>query len=156
MSIAEIRSRDYAVCIEVYMNKSMGTIIFERRKALGMTQAELAQRMNVTDKAVSKWERNISCPDTASLARLAETLNISLDELLSGQAAVSRQKWEMLPLVCNAVSLAMGVAVTVLCVLSRLDLLRENSSLGTEDMLLLCGIGILLLSYNNIRNLGSD
>ena len=38
---------------------SMGEMIAARRKELGMTQKELAQQMNVTDKAVSKWERNI-------------------------------------------------------------------------------------------------
>ena len=39
-----------------------------------MTQLELADRMGVTDKAVSKWERDVSCPDIASMPRLAEVL----------------------------------------------------------------------------------
>ena len=43
-------------------NKSIGEIINSLRKAKGMTQNELAEKMNVTDKAVSKWERNLSCP----------------------------------------------------------------------------------------------
>ena len=41
-------------------NKTMGMIISERRHALGLTQKELAEQLNITDKAVSKWEREIS------------------------------------------------------------------------------------------------
>ena len=42
-------------------NKSMGEVISSLRKEKGMTQNDLAEKMNVTDKAVSKWERNLSC-----------------------------------------------------------------------------------------------
>ena len=41
----------------------MGAMIAQRRKGMGMTQLELANKMGATDKAVSKWERNLSCPD---------------------------------------------------------------------------------------------
>ena len=50
--------------------KTMGMLIASLRKAQGMTQAELAERMQVTDKAVSKWERDLSCPDIQSLPKL--------------------------------------------------------------------------------------
>ena len=53
------------------MTKTMGTIICEARKNKNLTQADLATVMNVTDKAVSKWERDISCPDVTSLSKLA-------------------------------------------------------------------------------------
>ena len=43
--------------------KSIGETIANLRKQKGMTQSELAEKMNVTDKAVSKWERDLSCPD---------------------------------------------------------------------------------------------
>ena len=43
------------------MNQSMGTIISDARKSKNMTQAALAELLHVTDKAVSKWERNICC-----------------------------------------------------------------------------------------------
>lgn len=45
--------------------QTFGTYIATRRKQLGMTQAELAEKMNVTDKAVSKWERDLSYPDVS-------------------------------------------------------------------------------------------
>ena len=57
-------------------------MIQELRKGKGMTQLELAGKMNVTDKAVSKWERGLSYPDTASLPALAEILGVSVDELM--------------------------------------------------------------------------
>ena len=60
--------------------KTMGMIIARLRKAQGMTQAELAEKMQVTDKAVSKWERDLSCPDIQSLPRLAEILGVSVEE----------------------------------------------------------------------------
>ena len=64
-------------------HKSMGSIISTRRKELGLTQNDLAEKMGVTDKAVSKWERSLSCPDLASIPKLAEVLGISLEELLN-------------------------------------------------------------------------
>lgn len=63
----------------------MGMLIASLRKAQGMTQAELAERMQVTDKAVSKWERDLSCPDIQSLPKLAEVLQVSAEELLQGE-----------------------------------------------------------------------
>ena len=64
-------------------NKSIGEIISSLRKEKGMTQNELADKMNVTDKAVSKWERNLSCPDVNSIPKLAEILGIHLYAILS-------------------------------------------------------------------------
>ena len=68
--------------------KTMGAMIAQRRKEMGMTQLELANKMGVTDKAVSKWERNLSCPDIHSFPRLAEILHVSVEELMqSGTGA---------------------------------------------------------------------
>ena len=49
------------------IKQTMGDKICALRKEKGLTQKELADQMNVTDKAVSKWERNISCPDISSI-----------------------------------------------------------------------------------------
>ena len=64
------------------MKKTLGTMIAELRKQHGMTQLELAEKMGVTDKAVSKWERDLSCPDINSLPNLAEILGVSVEELM--------------------------------------------------------------------------
>ena len=63
-------------------NKTMGELICSLRKEKGMTQRELAEKLNVTDKAVSKWERDASYPDTGSLPALAEIHGIFLYRLI--------------------------------------------------------------------------
>lgn len=66
-------------------HEKMGQFIAERRKASHMTQKELAGRLNITDKAVSKWERGLSCPDIALLGSLARELGVTTGELLAGE-----------------------------------------------------------------------
>ena len=62
--------------------QTLGTTIASLRKEKGMTQMELAEQLGVTDKAVSKWERDLSCPDVNSLPTLAKVLGISVDDLM--------------------------------------------------------------------------
>ena len=57
--------------------KNLGSFVAALRREKGWTQKELAERLHVTDKAVSKWERRVSMPDTALLIPLAETLGVS-------------------------------------------------------------------------------
>ena len=64
------------------MKKTLGAMIAELRKQHGMTQLELAEKMGVTDKAVSKWERGESVPDVLTLVQLAEVFDVTVDELL--------------------------------------------------------------------------
>ena len=59
-----------------------GNMIAARRKKLGFTQKELAERLHVTDKAVSKWERGINFPDIALLEKVAAELQFSVIDLL--------------------------------------------------------------------------
>ena len=73
-------------------NKSIGEIISSLRKEKGMTQNELAEKMNVTDKAVSKWERNLSCPDVNSIPKLAEILGTTVDKLLNAPTKQEKSK----------------------------------------------------------------
>ncbi len=65
-------------------SQKMGRFILECRKARHMTQKELAENLNITDKAVSKWERGISCPDISTLPALAKLFDVSVGELLNG------------------------------------------------------------------------
>ena len=69
--------------------EKIGKYIAEKRKGIGLTQKELAERVGLTDKAVSKWERGKSIPDHDVIARLCEVLNISVNEFLSGEDIVS-------------------------------------------------------------------
>lgn len=66
------------------MNKQQfGNFIAENRKAAGLTQKDLAARVHVTDKAVSKWERALSYPDVTLLEPLAEALGLGVEELMA-------------------------------------------------------------------------
>ena len=65
----------------------LGRFIAQRRKELNLTQRQLAERLHVTDKAISKWERGAGCPDISLLEPLAEALGLSVDQLLTYQAA---------------------------------------------------------------------
>ncbi|MBQ5849031.1 MAG: helix-turn-helix transcriptional regulator [Treponema sp.] len=133
------------------MSKTMGTIICEARKNKGMTQSELAQAMNVTDKAVSKWERDLSCPDVASLSKLAETLGISIEELMSGKS-VETKKTDLVDLVCTAVGFAMGVAVVIITMLSRLNL--SLMPIKMEDLITMLGVGLVVFGISKLRKQG--
>lgn len=66
-------------------NETLGIYIARARKAKGLTQKELAERLHVTDKAVSKWETRRGYPDIKVLPVLAAELGISLAELLQAQ-----------------------------------------------------------------------
>ena len=65
--------------------KVTGCFIAQLRKELGLTQKELAEKREVTDKAISRWETGKGLPDTSLLKPLAEILGVSVGELLSGK-----------------------------------------------------------------------
>lgn len=65
--------------------RNTGALIAARRKALGLTQKQLAERLLVSDKAVSKWENGASYPEVTLLPPLAQLLGITVDELLAGE-----------------------------------------------------------------------
>lgn len=62
----------------------IGANIIHYRKAMGITQAELAQRLNYSDKAVSKWERGESIPDVLTLVDIAGQFHITINQLVYG------------------------------------------------------------------------
>lgn len=63
----------------------MGKMISELRKKQGLTQQQLADKLNLSNKTISKWETGSGCPDISNLSILAETLGISMDELIKGE-----------------------------------------------------------------------
>ena len=69
-----------------YMDsKAIGRTISKLRKKNKMTQAELAVRLGVSDKAVSKWENGLGYPDVTIFPRMAEVFGVSLDYLMIGE-----------------------------------------------------------------------
>ena len=129
--------------------KSIGETIATLRKEKGMTQNQLAEKMNVTDKAVSKWERDLSCPDINTISKLADILDVSVEELLK----VKKSKYEgskvkeIFNLTLKGITLAMGIAVVVLNVLEKIDIKTSVILLGIG---MFC-IGLYLLDekYKN-------
>ena len=63
----------------------IGKFIAELRKEQNMTQSDLAEKLNISNRAVSKWETGKSMPDTGIMQELCSCLNISVNELLSGE-----------------------------------------------------------------------
>ena len=128
------------------MKKTLGTMIAELRKQHGMTQLDLAEKMGVTDKAVSKWERDLSCPDINSIPNLAEILGVSVEELMQvkkeADAPVSKVA-EILEIAPKAVALAMGIAVTVLTILDELPV---------NTGMVMLGIGLACVSIHLMNN----
>ena len=129
-------------------NKSMGEIISVLRKEKGMTQKDIADKLGITDKAVSKWERDIAFPDTATIPKLAEILSVSVEDLMQAKAAPSTAPKgvdRIVNLILKAIPLAMGVAVVVTSVLGELDVKSGFIMLGVG---LVC-IGAYLLKQKD-------
>lgn len=128
-------------------NTSMGEIISTLRKEKGMTQKDIADKLGITDKAVSKWERDVAFPDTATIPKLAEILGVSVEELMQAKAVpVNGHKGAgyLINIILKAVPLAMGVAVTVTSILGELDMKSGLTMLGVG----LACVGAYLLREN--------
>ena len=111
--------------------QTFGAMLAALRKEKGMTQLELAEQMGVTDKAVSKWERDLSFPDVTSLPRLAEILEVSVDELMQGKVGktsftLGEKVGDIVDLALKGVAVAMGVAVAVLSILNQIGRSEER------------------------------
>lgn len=135
------------------MNKAdMGSVISKIRKEKNMTQIELAERLNVTDKAVSKWERGISCPDINTIPKLAEILEISPDELMGysqkdnkyGKDSIN----EIVQLVLKAVGMAMGIASLVLLIL--------KNGTQAETIMMMLSIGLICFGISSLNEKKRD
>ena len=126
--------------------KTFGNLVTQLRKAKGMTQADLAEKMGITDKAVSKWERDLSYPDIVSIPHLAEILGVTVDELLTVQNVKKENNKSIdaiISLILRAIGVAMGIAVAVLSILGTLD---------TRGAMVMLGIGLASLAINSLSN----
>ena len=124
--------------------QTMGEIISALRKEKGMTQKDLTDKMGVTDKAVSKWERNLSCPDISSIPKLAEILGTGVETLMdvTPKGEEKASAGQIVEIVLKAVPLAMSIAVVVGIMLNKLEVL---------EAVRLLGIGLFCISLRAIR-----
>lgn len=130
---------------EVIKMKSIGETIASLRKQKGMTQNELAEKMNVTDKAVSKWERDLSCPDINTISKLADILDVSVEELLKAKKKddSNTKMKDLINLIFKAIALSMGIAVVVLNILNQIDI---------KSSIIMLGIGIACMAIYLLDN----
>lgn len=121
-------------------NKTTGEIISSIRREKGLTQKDLAEKLNVTDKAVSKWERDIALPDINTLPKLADILNITIEELIAAKPQKTNDHKKVdffIDLILKSIPLAMGVAVIITSILNELSIQSGFTMLG---------IGVFFLS----------
>ena len=79
------------------LKTQIGNSIAAFRKQCAMTQAELAEKLNYSDKAVSKWERGESLPDVMTLVQLSELFGVTLDEMIGTDSAAVVKKQPKTP-----------------------------------------------------------
>ena len=102
--------------------RTLGEYIAQRRRALGMTQRQFAEKLYVTDSAVSKWERGLGSPDVSLLAGLSEALGAGIESLLCGELApnedtggnMKKLRFYVCP-ACGAVLTSTGQATVSCC-----------------------------------------
>ena len=128
--------------------QTLGMMISTLRKEKGMTQLELAEKMGVTDKAVSKWERDLSFPDINSIPKLAEIFEISVDELTQVKTEtkenITKNKVDQIvDVALKGIGMAMGIAVAVLSILGELE---------TESAFIMLGIGLASISASLLKD----
>lgn len=107
----------------------IGKFIAECRKRKSLTQIQLAEKLNITDKAVSKWERGMAMPDSSIMLELCDILDITVNELLSGEKIsmenndrkneqllvdMSKELEKKNKTIWNSMWIIMGVSITAL------------------------------------------
>ena len=134
--------------------EKFGAFISQCRKEKQMTQAELAARLQVTDKAVSRWERGIGFPDISTIEPLADALDISVVELMKSEKSVATElsKEEAAQAVSDTLTLAKArqrqerkhirTLLGILAVLLLLFLWMDHMQ-WQLDAILFTGIGVV-------------
>lgn len=128
--------------------RTLGMMISSLRKEKGMTQLQLAEKMGVTDKAVSKWERDLSMPDLNSIPKLAEIFEISVDDLMQMKTDTKENRSQnkvdgIMDTVLKGIGIAMGIAVTVLSILGELEV---------NTAFVMLGIGLASVSISLLKD----
>ena len=118
--------------------EKVGGIIKTLRKDKGMTQLELALCLNVTDRAVSKWERGLGCPDISLLTRLSEIFSVDIGSIIAGDmdenekrsGNMKKTKFYVCPICGNIITASENTNVS--CCGRKLEGLEEKKNLDEE------------------------
>lgn len=117
-------------------NEKMGLFISELRKSHQMTQKELSAKLNISDKAVSKWERGLSCPDISLLSPISDILGVTTTELLNGERTEAKETLNVDAIVDNALDYGEKTA-------TRKIILTKNIWSAAFTIFLLIGIAVV-------------
>ena len=137
-------------------NKTFADVIVELRKEKGFTQQDLANKLHITDKAVSKWERGLSYPDITSISTLADILDVDSSYLIDlckseeNPYLESDKKEDIkkfIHTILKGIGLAMGVSVATLNIMNQLSV---------KDSIIMLSIGLACLSISSISNEKSE
>ena len=84
--IENIFTRVYSIYVEVRIMdyEKVGNLILQLRKEKNMTQKQVADLLNISDKTISKWERGLGCPDVSLLSELSKIFDINIEKILLG------------------------------------------------------------------------
>lgn len=90
----------------------IGALLYRLRKEKGMTQKQVAEHMNISDKTISKWERGLGCPDVNLLGELSDLFEINIEKILDGnlesndieQGNLKRIKFYVCPICGNVIN----------------------------------------------------
>ena len=136
-------------------NKTFADVIVELRKEKGFTQQDLANKLHITDKAVSKWERGLSYPDITSISTLANILDVDSSYLINlckseDNPYLDNDKKEdikvLIQIILKGIGLAMGVSVAVLNIINQISV---------KDSIIMLSAGLVcfgILSLSNEKN----
>ena len=125
-------------------NKSMGEFISKLREEKGLTEKELGEKLGITEKNISEWEKNVSVPDASAISKLSEFFGVSSEEFATPKTSsnpVIKKINYIIDIVLRAIPVAMGAALIVTTIMGQIDLKSGFMMLGISVV----SIGIYLL-----------
>ena len=125
-------------------NKSMGEFISKLREEKGLTEKELGEKLGITEKNISEWEKNVSAPDASAISKLSEFFGVSSEEFTNSKTSsnpVIKKINYIIDIVLRAIPVAMGAALIVTTTTGQIDLKSGFMMLGIS----VASIGIYLL-----------
>lgn len=128
--------------------------LFKLRKNAGLTQAELAEAINVSRQAISKWEMGTAVPDVANMLALSKTFNVSIDYLVNDEmnneqdSSIVKATAAVFKLNYQYILVRVIVAICVIVIVLIVGILRRSLMVA---MLLLSIMGIIFLIYYGMR-----
>lgn len=122
-------------------SSKIGSLILKLRKEKGLTQKQLAEQMNLSDRTISKWERGQGCPDISLLQHLSSLLGVNIEHILDGELTANdfvggnmKKSKYFVCSSCHNIVLSTGNA-TISCCGRKLEQLEPTKALDEEKLI---------------------